>query len=83
MPSLGTSILIPQASRFCTLVKFLKESETTQRWTPILLRGHISARVLTGTWFEGEASDVQEPFAGISYVFFGSWDLGKPVSSPT
>jgi len=41
-----------------------------------LLRGHIRARVLTGTWAEGEASDVQAPFAGISYVVFGSWDLG-------
>jgi len=48
-----------------------------------LLRGHISARVLTRTWAEGEASDVQAPFAGISYVVFGSWDLGKPLSSPT
>jgi len=48
-----------------------------------LLRGHISARVLTRTWAEGEASDVQAPFAGISYLVFGSWDLGKPLSSPT
>jgi len=48
-----------------------------------LLRGHISVRVLTGTWAEGEASDVQALFAGISYVVFGSWDLGKPLSSPT
>jgi len=47
-----------------------------------LLRGHISARVLTRTWAEGEASDVQAPVAGISYVVFGSWDLGKPLSSP-
>jgi len=38
-----------------------------------MLRGHICARVLTGTWAEGEASDVQAPFAGISYVAFGSW----------
>jgi len=35
------------------------------------------------TWAEGEASDVQAPFAGISYVVFGSWDFGKPLSSPT
>jgi len=49
----------------------------------ILLRGHISARVLTGTWAGGKASDVQAPFAGIRYVVFGSWDLGKPLSSPT
>jgi len=48
-----------------------------------MLRGDISARVLTGTWAEGEASDVQAPFAGISYVVFGSWDFGKPLSSPT
>jgi len=48
-----------------------------------VLRGHISARVLARTWAEGEASDVQTPFAGISYVVFGSWDLGKPLSSPT
>jgi len=53
------------------------------RWAPILLRGHISARVLTGTWAEGEASDDQAPFAGISYVLFGSWDLGMSLSSPT
>jgi len=53
------------------------------RWAPILLRGHISARVLTRTWAEGEASDILAPFAGISYVVFGSWDLGKPLSSPT
>jgi len=39
--------------------------------------------VLTRTWAEGEASDVQAPFAGISYVVFGSWDLGKHLSSPT
>jgi len=32
---------------------------------------------------EGEASDVQAPVAGISYVVFGSWDLGKPLSPPT
>jgi len=37
-----------------------------------LLCGHISARVLTGTWAEGEASDVQAPFAGIIRVV-GSW----------
>jgi len=49
----------------------------------VLLRGRISARVLTRTWAKGEASDVQAPFAGISYVVFGSWDLGKPLSSPT
>jgi len=48
-----------------------------------LLHGHISARVLTRTWAEREASYVQAPFAGISYVVFGSWDLGKPFSSPT
>jgi len=48
-----------------------------------MLRGHISARVLKRTWTEGEASDVHAPFAGISYVVFGSWDLGKPLSSPT
>jgi len=30
-----------------------------------MLRGHISARVLTGTWAEGEASDILAPFAGI------------------
>jgi len=39
----------------------------------ILLRGHISARVLTGIWVDGEASDVQASFAGISYVVFGSY----------
>jgi len=48
-----------------------------------VLRGNISARVLTRTWTEGAASDIQAPFAGISYVVFGSWDLGKPHSSPT
>jgi len=48
-----------------------------------LLRGHISARVLTRTRAEGEASDILAPFAGISYVVFGSWNLGKPLSSPT
>jgi len=48
-----------------------------------VLRGHISARVLTRTWAEGEASVIQAPFAGISYVVFWSWDLGKPLSSPT
>jgi len=32
---------------------------------------------------EGEAFDIQAPFAGISYVVFGSWDLDKPLSSPT
>jgi len=37
-----------------------------------VLRGHISARVLTRTWAEEEASDVQAPFAGISYAVFGS-----------
>jgi len=47
----------------------------------LLFRGHISARVLTRTWAEGEASDIQAPFAGISYVVFGSWDLGKPLLS--
>jgi len=35
------------------------------------------------TWAWREASDVQAPFAGISYVVFGSWDLVKPLSSPT
>jgi len=59
------------------------EYEKSYRWAPILLRGHISARVQTGTWAEGEASDVQAPFSGISYVVFGSWDLGKPLSSKT
>jgi len=54
-----------------------------RRWAPILLRDHISARVLTRTWAEGEASDIQAPFAGVSYIVFGSWDLGKPLSSPT
>jgi len=83
MPSLGTSTPIPQVPRLWTLVKFLKEYEKSYRWAPILLRGHISARVLARTWAEGEASDVQAPFAGISYVEFGSWDLGKPLSSPT
>jgi len=29
------------------VVKFLKEYEMSLRWAPILLRGHISARVLT------------------------------------
>jgi len=48
-----------------------------------VLRGHICARVMTGTWAEGEASDVQAPFSGISYVVFGSYDFGKPLSSPT
>jgi len=47
-----------------------------------MLRRHISARVLTGTWAEEEASHVQTPFAGISYVVFRSWDLGKPLSCP-
>jgi len=27
--------------------------------------------------------NVQAHFAGISYVVYGSWDLGKPLSSPT
>jgi len=53
------------------------------RFFSSLLRGHISARVLTRTWAEGEASDVQAPISGISYVVFVSWDLGKPLSSPT
>jgi len=83
LPSLGISTPIPQVPRLWTLVNFLKEYEKSYRWAPILLRGHISARVLTGTCAEGEASDVQAPFAGISYVVFGSWDLGKPFSSPT
>jgi len=48
-----------------------------------VLRGHISARLLIGTWAEGEASDILAPFAGISYVVFASWDLGKPLSFPT
>jgi len=48
-----------------------------------MLRGHISTRVLTRTWAKEEASDIQAPFAGISYVVFGSWDHGKPFSSPT
>jgi len=83
MPSLGASTPIPQVPRLWTLVKFLKEYEKSFRWAPILLRGHISARILTGTWAEGETSDIQAPFAGISYVVFGSWDLGKPLFSPT
>jgi len=76
MPSLGISTPIPQVPRLWTLVKFLKEYEISQRWAPILLRGHISAPVLTWTWAEGEASDILALFAGISYVVFGSWDLG-------
>jgi len=66
-----------------TVVQFLKEYDMSYRWAPIMLLGHISAQVLTGTWAEGEASDVQAPFAGISYVVFRSWDLGKALSSPT
>jgi len=42
-----------------------------------------TGHVRTGTWAEGEVSDVQAPFAGISYVVIGSWDLGKPLYSPT
>jgi len=60
----------------------LKEASATV-FSGGLLRGHISTRVLTRTWAEGEASDIQAPFAGISYVVFGSWNLGKPLSSPT
>jgi len=56
------------------------DSMLLQKFAQALLRGHISARVLARTWAEGEASDVQAPFAGISYVVFGSWDLGKPLS---
>jgi len=48
-----------------------------------MLHRHISARLLTGTWAAQEASEVQAPFAALSYVVFGSWDLGKPLSSPT
>jgi len=83
LPYLGASTPTPQASRWLTLVKFLKEYEKSYPWAPILLRGLISVRVLTRTWAEGEASDVQAPFAGISYVVFGSWDLGKLLSSRT
>jgi len=81
---LGASTPIPQASRWLTLIIFLKEyKNNASRWAPILLRGHIGARVLTRTWAKGEASDVQAPFAGIRYVVFGSLDLGRPFSSPT
>jgi len=83
LPYFGASTSIPQSSRWLTLIIFLKEYEKSQRWVPILLRGHISARVLTGTYAEGEASDVQAPFAGINYVVFESCDLGKPLSSLT
>jgi len=83
LPYLGASTPIPQASRGLPLITFLKEYENSYHWAPILFHEHISARVLTGTWAEGEASNIQAPFAGIRYVVFGSWDLGKPLSSPT
>jgi len=77
---------LPRCSTSSPGPKFTSDSKV--RWssdipTWHLLRGRISARVLTGTWAEGEASDILAPFAGISYVVFGSWDLGKPLSSPT
>jgi len=45
MPSLGIPASIPQLPRLRTLVKFLKKYERSYRWAPVLLRGHISARV--------------------------------------
>jgi len=42
--------------------------EDSKRQNEISLDGHISARVLTGTWAEGEASDVQ-----VRIRVVGSW----------
>jgi len=59
LPYLGASTPIPQASRGLPLITFLKEYENSYHWAPILFHEHISARVLTGTWAEGEASNIQ------------------------